>query len=415
MRVTVHPSPIGGSVAAPASKSQAHRLLICAALSKDRSEIVCPEVSDDILATVSCLNALGADIRREGDVFCVSPIVSPPETADIDCGESGSTLRFLLPVISALGVKCRVTMHGRLPQRPLSPLYELLTEHGAVLSGLGKTPLHISGKLRGGAFSIAGDVSSQFISGLLFALPLIGGKVNITSKLESAPYLDMSCRCLETAGVAVHRTGATISVSGGYGMSGRHTVEGDWSNAAFWLCAGAIGAKPVTVTGLDMRSAQGDRQIVELLRRLGAKVDIAQGAVTVFPSKLKACDIDAGDIPDLVPVISLLCAAADGESRIYNAARLRLKESDRLAAISALLGAMGCALTQTDDGLIIRGGRLHGAELSSFGDHRIAMTTAVASLLCDGDILIDGAEAVRKSYPRFFDDFAALGGRLELT
>lgn len=417
MKAIIHHSDIGGTAAAPASKSHAHRLLICAAFSSEQSSVVCPDAGDDVLATVSCLNALGAEIVQNGSVFTVKPINMPSNGAEIDCRESGSTLRFLLPVICALGIDCRIFMSDRLARRPLMPLCDELVRHGAVISGAGTSLLTVSGGLRDFEFRIPGNVSSQFISGLLLAAAVHGsGKVNITSKLCSANYVDITLRCLETADLRIKRESGRISVCGKPHMKGSHSVEGDWSNAAFWLCAGAIGKKPVSVTGLDLSSAQGDKKILDILYAFGADIAISGNIITVYPSPLRAADIDAADVPDLVPAVSLLCAAADGDSRIYNAARLRDKESDRLTALSSVLSALGADVSETEDGLLIHGGRtLHGARVSSFGDHRIAMTATVASLICDTPVEIDAAEAIGKSYPRFFDDFAALGGRLELT
>ena len=406
-----------GELRAIASKSHAHRLLICAAFSKEPCEIICRDVSDDILATVSCLNALGAEITRKGSSFFVRPVKTVPDHADIDCRESGSTLRFLLPVVCVLGISCRIFMSGRLPSRPLSPLYEELIRHGAILSNKGLSPLCVSGKTVGNEYSIKGVVSSQFISGLMLSLAVRGGgAVNIISELQSASYIEMTCECLRKSDIIVKSSDNRIELSGKPALSGVHEAEGDWSNAAFWLCAGAVGAEPVTVSGLDVSSAQGDKRVVSLLRELGSGVTVSGDSVTVSPAPLHAVSIDASDIPDLVPILALVCCAADGISRIYNAGRLRFKESDRIKAVTEVLSAFGADIRETADGFIIHGGKaLHGARVSSFGDHRIAMTAAVASLLCSSEIILDGAEAVGKSYPDFFNDFKLLGGRTEFT
>lgn len=411
MNIRIEPSQLRGKISAIASKSCAHRMLICAALSDKASVIECRELSDDIRATAECLSRLCADIEYDGRCFAVNPFENRPVSAVIDCGESGSTLRFLLPVISALGIDCKINMHGRLPLRPLSPLYEELVRAGAVMSEQGSSPLHISGSMSSRSFSIAGNVSSQFISGLLLALPVIGGgEVNITSKLESASYVNITLDCLRRFGIETSSTESSVSVSGRYTPPEKLTVEGDWSNAAFWLCAGALGTAPIAVSGLELESPQGDRKILDILSSFGA--DIALGdAITVSPSKLHAADIDASDIPDLVPVSAVLAARAQGTSRIYNAGRLRLKESDRLKTVTLMLTALGADIFETEDGLIINGGKhLSGGCVSSCGDHRIAMSAAVASLLCDNAVTIEQAEAVNKSYPRFFDDYSSLGG-----
>lgn len=411
MNILIKPSRLSGSVAAIAAKSCAHRLLICAALSGEPCSIECSELSEDINATADCLKKLCADISYDGRCFSVKPFENRPVSAVIDCSESGSTLRFLLPVISALGLDCEIHMHGRLPKRPLSPLYEELVRAGAVMSEQGSSPLHIKGKMSENSFNIAGNISSQFISGLLLALPVIGGgEVNITSKLESASYVNITLDCLRRFGIEVSASESRICVSGKYHAPTGLCVEGDWSNAAFWLCAGALGSEPIAVSGLDLASPQGDRKILDVLRSFGADITVGD-EIRVSPSALRAANIDAADIPDLVPVSAVLAAGACGVSRIYNAGRLRLKESDRLKTVTQMLTALGADISETADGLIICGGkRLSGGRVSSCGDHRIAMSAAVASLLCENDIVIEQAEAVNKSYPRFFDDLTALGG-----
>lgn len=403
---------LGGVIAAMASKSRAHRLLLCAALSQQPCKVHCTARSADILATVQCLRALGAQITDTGDGFAVTPLRRDAIPADalLDCGESGSTLRFLLPVVCALGTPVRLQMAGRLPERPLSPLYEVLTAHGAQLGTPGSNPLTAAGPLQGADFTIDASVSSQFISGLLFALPLLGGgHVTLTGRIESAAYLDMTVEALNLAGVTVVRDATGYSVRGDYAMSADCRVEGDWSNAAFWLCAGAIGAQPVTVTGLNSLSSQGDRAIVPLLRQFGAAVTESADAVCVAPAPLRGIRIDAAQIPDLVPVLSVVAALAEGETEIYNAGRLRLKESDRLCSTAALLTALGAQVDELPEGLRIHGvSRLRGGEVDAFGDHRIAMAAAIAANAADGAVTVRGAEAVAKSYPDFWSDYQAL-------
>ncbi len=419
MNQIVRAGRFGGSVRAIASKSCAHRLLICAALSETPSHIACASVSEDILATVSCLNALGADIARTADGFSVRPLrPGARQTAVLDAGESGSTLRFLLPVVSALGIPCEIRMHGRLPERPLSPLREVLIAHGAALSPPGSNPLCCGGRLTGHTFSLPADISSQFLSGMLLALPLLGGgQLQMTGRLESAGYLDLTVDAMRRCGIQVAREGDCFTVAGSYRAPDMLTVEGDWSNAAVWLCAGAIGPAPVTVTGLNLQSAQGDRAVAALLARFGAAVgQSAPDALTVAPAPLHACEINASNTPDLVPALAVVACAAAGETRITGAARLRIKESDRLQATCAVLTALSADIAETPDGLVIRGGRpLHGGTVDSWNDHRIAMAAALAALLSDGPVTITDALAVQKSYPAFFADFAALGGETEET
>jgi 3-phosphoshikimate 1-carboxyvinyltransferase len=313
----------------------------------------------------------------------------------LPCGESGSTFRFLLPVVGALGRKASFILEGRLPERPLSPLYEELVRHGCKLSPQGANPFTIEGQLTPGSYTLDGGVSSQFISGLLFALPLLGGDstISLTGKAESLPYIEMTLDTLKTFQINIGYDGKAFTIPGRqkYISPGTVQVEGDWSNAAFWLCAGAVSGNTVTVTGLDPHSKQGDRAVAEILGRFG--------------KDLHGIEIDAANIPDLVPILSVVAAAAKGPTRIYNAGRLRDKESDRLAAIRDVLGKLGADIRETEDGLVINGGKpLTGGTVSSWGDHRIAMSAAIAAVLCAGPVIIQGAEAADKSYPTFFDE-----------
>lgn len=394
------PCSIGGSIAAIASKSQAHRLLICAALAEGQTEIRCAEISRDIEATADCLRALGAKITYKNGIYTVIPIEKVEKNAILNCGESGSTLRFLLPVAAALGADATFELHGRLPQRPLSPLWEELERHGCSLSRPTENTLRCQGQLKGGRFTLAGNVSSQFISGLLFALPLLNdnSEICLTTELESASYVNMTLEALKHFSICPE--GWTIHPKKGK-SSGCYTVEGDWSNAAFWLCAGAI-SRPVTLRGLDPRSPQGDRKVLEVLKAFGAEIQWAEDTVTVCPQPLKGIELDAKDIPDLVPPLALVAAFAKGQTRIYNARRLRIKESDRLATVAQTLTALGGQVEITEDGLLISGTGLTGGCADSHNDHRIAMLCAIASSRCP--VQLTGAEAVNKSYPRFWED-----------
>lgn len=409
-------SGLGGSVAAIPSKSQAHRLLICAALAREKSLVHCPRLNADIEATVRCLRALGAEIGRVGEDFIVKPVTAPVSQAELDCGESGSTLRFLLPVAAALGVEARFTGSGRLPERPLGELCAALRSGGAAVSA-DRLPITVSGGLRAGTYRLPAKVSSQYISGLLFALPLLTGEslLELDGVPESAPYIDMTLAALRSFGVASERerNAWRIPAGQGYHSPGSLSVEGDWSNAAFWLCAGAVGRKSLTVTGLDPASPQGDRAVAALLRRMGASVTEGENNLTVSPATLRGIELDARDVPDLVPVLAVTAAYAAGETRIVNAGRLRLKESDRIASTAALIRALGGRVTEEAEGLTIHGGGLRGGTVEAWGDHRIAMAAAAASAACEAPVTIRGAEAVNKSYPSFFEDYRALGGRTE--
>ena len=412
MTRTVAPGPRAGVIQIPASKSQAHRMLICAALSREPSRLILDGFSADIEATMQCLEALGARCEETANGLSVTPVGVCPAQARLDVGESGSTLRFLLPVLGALGVQAEIRMHGRLPERPLSPLWEVLEAHGMRLQQDG-TILHTDGQLIAGDYSLPGNVSSQFISGLLFALPLLGGNstLTVTGALQSARYVSMPEQALAEAGILTKKDGPVWQIGGGqrYASPAVQTVEGDWSNAAFFLCMGALSATGVTVTGLNSTSLQADRAITEILVRFGAELTVSEDAVTVRRGVLHGITLDAGPIPDLVPVVSCLAALCDGETRVENAARLRLKESDRLQTTGALLSALGGSVRELPDGLIISGrGRLSGGKADACGDHRIAMSAAMAACGCEGPVTVSGSECVAKSYPAFWEDFASL-------
>ena len=415
----------GGAIQAVASKSEAHRLLICAALADSETAITCPTRSADIDATTRCLQALGATVRYGQNKFTITPIkrsqINTSQTHIQDCGESGSTLRFMLPVCGALGINADFHMAGRLPERPLHALYDEMVSHGCTLSKQGHSPLTCKGLLNSGIFTLPGNISSQFISGLLFALPLLHNDsiIQVTGVLESRPYVDMTLDTLRLFKIEITENETnTFHIKGSQQFHSPKIAKagGDWSNAAFWLVAGAIGKNAITCTGLDQHSRQGDRAIVELLSRFNANVTCISGAVTVSRDKLRGMDIDAGDIPDLVPALAAVASVAEGRTIIRNAKRLRMKESDRLHTVAVSLSSLGSDISETEDGLVIIGKKeLTGGETHSFGDHRIAMTAAVLSTACTGPVVIRDAQAVRKSYPGFFEDFsAALGGVCEI-
>ncbi|NLT15485.1 MAG: 3-phosphoshikimate 1-carboxyvinyltransferase [Clostridiales bacterium] len=409
----------GGTIGAIASKSQAHRLLICAALSSKESQVNCSEKNNDINATVRCLNALGALIIYESGVFSISPIKTPIRGERIlDCGESGSTLRFMLPVVCALGADAQFRMGGRLPSRPLSPLYEELMAHGCAISPYGMNPLHVSGYLKSGRYTMPGNISSQFISGLMFALPLLSGDsmIMITGDMESKPYIDMTISALKDFGVVISQGRHSYTVKGKQHYTPGKTVdvEGDWSNAAVWLCAGAVGSGELTVTNLNMNTLQGDRKILDFLECFGARVNRGDDCVTVMRGELRGIDIDAADTPDLVPVLAAVASVAKGTTFIRNAGRLRIKETDRLQTVTAALSSLGADIIEAKDDLIINGrSRLNGGTVVASNDHRLAMLGALAATVCDNPVTITDADAVNKSYPEFFSDFAALGGIAE--
>ena len=413
MNITLHHPMHHGTISAPPSKSHAHRLLICAALSDKPCRIRCDRTNDDIDATVRCLTALGADITWKNGIFTVQPIRDVPSYAILDCGESGSTFRFMLPVTAALGVEAEFVLHGRLPERPLSPLYEMMEEHGEKLSPQGANPFRISGKLTGGDFAFDGGVSSQFTTGLLLALPLTGEKssIRLTGKIESRPYIDLTLATIRQFGVSAEYMGSEFIIpqSKFIAPAGDVSVEGDWSSAAFLLCLGALSEEGITVTDLNPHTAQGDAAIVRILEDFGADCMRNNTSVTVRKNTLHAIHLDAAEIPDLIPVVSVIAAAAEGTTVIDNCGRLRLKESDRMETIRAILESLGGDCTLDGDSIIIKGRKsLIGGTVSSFGDHRIAMSAAVASVVCENPVTIEGAECSAKSYPAFFDELEKL-------
>ena len=401
MNISIKPSMLGGSIKAIPSKSAAHRLLICAALADRETEISCPSLSKDISATADCMRALGADIRYEQGCFKVKPIEKAVENAELDCGESGSTLRFLLPVVCALGAGASIKMHGRLPDRPMSPLWEELERHGAELSKPQHDVIRVDGSLKPGEYKIRADISSQFVSGLLFALPLLKGesKIVMEGPVESVGYINMTRQAQEIFSVNCPLEGAEFAVlaDASYKSPAVACVEGDWSNAAFWLVADALSEKNIEVSGLLEDSLQGDKAVVSAIEQIKAGDAV----------------VDVKDIPDLVPVLSVLAAVSPGRTEFINAARLRIKESDRLRAVNNMLSALGGDCTETEEGLIINGiEKLRGGTVDSVNDHRIAMSAAVAAIVCTEPVNIVGAEAVEKSYPTFFEDYKKLGGEL---
>lgn len=394
-----------GTVKIPASKSEVHRLLICAALSDKVTKVYCDGTNDDIEATVGCLNSLGAEISFSDGIFTVKPIGEIPENPLLHCNESGSTLRFLLPLTAYFGKGTQFLTKGRLADRPLSPLKEELEAAGAVITRE-ENRIRVSGCCRKTAFSIAGNVSSQFISGLIFMLTKTGGEIEITGICESRPYIEMTVDALKGFGCDVIFSGNRITVPKASPLISPCEIKagGDWSNAAFFLSAGLTGKEKITLTGLRTDSVQGDKKIVDILRIFGGKIEITEKGITAYPSALHPAVIDAKDVPDLVPVLSVVAANAEGTTKILGCSRLRIKESDRIEAVYNMIKNLGGKITVENDDIIIEGSPLTGGEIDSVNDHRIAMSGAVAAFSASGAVTIKGAEAVKKSYPSFWDE-----------
>jgi len=414
MTITITPGKLSGSVTPPPSKSQAHRLLIAAALAHGESVISNVALSQDIEATLRCLEELGAGFAVDGSTVTVQGMganaMSPLRRLalpHLDCGESGSTLRFLIPIALAVRGGGIFTGSGRLMERPLKPYFDLFDEKGIAYE-LKDNTLTVSGLLEPGEYRLPGDVSSQFFTGLLFALPLLGGPSALipTGPLESGGYVQMTLQAMALFGVEFP---ATLSLPPQYHPQGNQTyraadaeVEADWSQAAFWYAAGALG-NPVVPTGMDPYSLQGDRVVMEQLLALSGPGDLA---------------LDVSGCPDLVPPLAATAALRAGRAtRLTNAARLRIKESDRLASVTAVLGALGADITEGPDFLEIRGKETlsGGAAVDSFNDHRIAMMAAIAATRCETPITITGAQCVAKSYPDFWEVYGQLGGNVRRT
>lgn len=404
----------------PPSKSISHRAIICASLSEEKSIIKNFMFSKDMEATISGMIALGARIEENTSVEGVRELhiagnYTRNNNVTIDCIESGSTLRFLIPISIINGSKTVFTGRGRLVSRPLEPYFKIFKQLGVHYSlSQNKLPLTIEGKLRSGDYEVDGKVSSQFISGLMFALPLLTeqSRIIITTEMESKGYVDLTIDMLQNFGVSIeNKNYKEFVIPGNQVYKGSEvSIEGDYSQAAFWLVAGIIGER-IKCTGMKDGSLQGDRIIVDIIRNMGGNLKIEDNAVEAECSKTSSIVVDVAQCPDLVPILAVLGTFSKGTMEIINGARVRIKESDRLKAISSELNKLGADIKETKDGLIINGvSTLTGGEVESWNDHRIAMALAVAATRAKGDVVINDSEAVTKSYPGFWEDFKALGG-----
>ncbi|MEG2353946.1 MAG: 3-phosphoshikimate 1-carboxyvinyltransferase [Clostridium sp.] len=434
--ISILPSELSGKVMIPPSKSMSHRALICAGLSRGKSLVYNIEFSKDIIATSEALKTLGANIReinKESSVLHkleVNGVKFNEDTnidfnkehcINIECNESGSTLRFLIPIAMVTGKKIKFLGRGKLGERPLKTYYDIFDEQLIdYTTEDNKLPLVVNGKLKSGEYKVKGNISSQFISGLLFTLPLLQGdsKIIITTELESKGYIDLTLDMLKKFSVKVINKGyREFIIEGNQEYKSRdYRVEGDFSQGAFFLVAGILG-KNITVLDLDIESLQGDKEILDIIEKMQGKCKISSNREEKFIStsrcKTKGTVIDASQCPDLVPIVSVLAALSEGQTRIVKAERLRIKESDRLKAMCTELNKLGADVQETEDGLIINGKEcLKGGRVNSWNDHRIAMALAIASIKCREEVIIENSTVVDKSYPRFWDDFKMLGGRI---
>lgn len=400
MDIIITPSLLSGKVRIPVSKSFAHRQLIAAALSDKPTEIIFNGLSEDILATIHCIESLSskADTLPEKNGFLITPMQETPNEAELFCNESGSTLRFMLPVVAALGINGHFTGAGRLPLRPNAPLIDAMRKHG-IHASCDLLPLTLSGTLYGGRYEIAGNISSQYITGLMMALPLCkeDSEICFTTPLESAAYLDITENVLKQFGIAVQKTDNGYIIPGNqrYLSPERIITEGDWSSAVFWYVGNEMGHE-IEVDGLNPASCQGDSFILQQLLQLGSEIDVSQ-------------------TPDSLPALAVAACVHPGTTHFTGGARLRMKESDRLTAVANMLKNLGQDVLEEQDGLIIHGGkRFTGGTVDGCNDHRIVMAAAIAGSIADAPVKILGCEAVKKSYPDFFNDYAALGGILNV-
>lgn len=424
--IKIEPANLQGQIRIPPSKSISHRAVICAGLAEGTSRIENLIFSEDIRATLNGMSMLGtkatgAGTAEEGE-SCTVEIAGTPDLKlsgdTIDCHESGSTLRFLIPLALKTGRKVSFTGRGKLVERPLDVYYQMFEEQGLTYhtSG-GFLPLTVEGSLKAGIYKVKGNVSSQFITGLMFLLPLLNddSKIIVTTDLESRGYVDLTMDVQRKFGIEVENKDYHEFLIKGQQkyQSCHYRVEGDYSQAAFWLAAGTLGGK-IDLLDLNPASLQGDRVILDIAQGMGANFQKHGNGVLVLPASTHGTVIDAGQCPDLVPILTVLAALSNGATRIINAGRLRIKESDRLKAISTELNKLGAKVQELEEGLLIEGVEsLHGGTVDSWNDHRIAMALAVASIRSTGPIIITGFEAVQKSYPHFWSDFAKLGGKIQ--
>ncbi len=421
MNLVVTPKKLSGTLVVPSSKSAGHRDLICAALADGKSLVKNITPSEDLEATCRVLQKFGATVETVAHedgrrtVAVTGGLSSQTSPLKVDCGESGSTVRFLIPVGLLTGREITYTGRGRLPERPLDPFLKIFDEkHIDYKKGNQSLPLTISGQLKGGTYELPGNVSSQFFTGLLMTLPLLrdDSVIRSTTVVESESYINITLDCLRRHGIYVEkeRDGLYLIRGRQAYRKGEYTVEGDFSQAAFWLVGGIIG-QALELTGLSGNSTQGDREIVSFIESMRGRIERSGSVLRAVPSRTTGLTIDVKDCPDLVPALAVLGTFSQGITRIVNGARVRLKECDRLHAMAEVLTALGGKVQETKDGLIIEGvSSLTGGRVQAWNDHRIAMALAMASQRCTGKLTIEGAECVRKSYPSFWQDFAHMGG-----
>ncbi|KNF09993.1 3-phosphoshikimate 1-carboxyvinyltransferase AroA [Gottschalkia purinilytica] len=425
--VKIVPSTLNGEITIPPSKSMSHRAIICASFSEGISEIHNIALSDDIIATLDAMKSIGVeilDIQQDTSTGTNKVIVRGTRNFEvkneiIDCKESGSTIRFLIPIVTLTNDKITVTGRGRLVERPLDTYYNIFDKQQLkYTNNNGKLPLTLEGKIQSGIFEIEGDVSSQFITGLLFTLPVLDedSKIIITTELESKGYVDLTIDILQKFGIEIiNNNYREFIIKGNQTYKSRdYKVEGDYSQAAFWIVAGTL-VGGIKCKDLDISSLQGDKAVIDIVREMGGNISEYEDGIEVKASKTKGVVIDASQCPDIIPVLSVLASLSEGTTKIINGKRLRIKESDRLTSTATELNKLGADIEELEDGLIIKGkDKLKGGvTVDSWNDHRIAMALGIASIKCEESIVITNSNSVTKSYPNFWDDFKKLGGNID--
>ncbi|MFH1003720.1 MAG: 3-phosphoshikimate 1-carboxyvinyltransferase [Chloroflexota bacterium] len=417
MRVTLEASRVAGTVTAPPSKSYTIRGLMAAALARGDSRIINPLTADDTEASARVLQQIGAGLEMKDDFWRVSGGRLHPPDDDLFCGDSAATLRFMTAIAATLPGKSRLTAGPSLARRPVGPLVAALRQWGVAVTAEGDLPpVTVSGgPLQGGPAGLPGNISSQFVTALLLAAPFARetATIRLTTGLESRPYVMMTLECLEQFGVRVKASPdlREYRVAPQRYQPARYEVEGDWSSASYFLALGAVSGE-VTVANLNPASRQGDRVLLDWLRRMGAPVTIGPDRVTVSPGPLRAITADLTDGIDLLPTVAVLAALAEGTSRLTGIGRARLKESDRVTAVKEGLQKMGIAVSEAPDGLSITGGRPRGANIDPRNDHRLAMAFSILGL-ASGGTTITGADCVAKTYPRFWETLQSIGGEVK--
>ncbi|OJV66787.1 MAG: 3-phosphoshikimate 1-carboxyvinyltransferase [Clostridiales bacterium 38-18] len=417
MTKIIKPSTLKGEVIVPPSKSLSHRAILAAALAEGESVIENLVFSEDIEATCRVIEALGVKMFREETTLRIqgtSALKTP--NVPLDCNESGSTLRFLIPFAGLIDGPVTFTGKGKLVTRPLDPYFRIFNEQQIQYNYEGALPLTVDGQLKSGVYRLPGNVSSQFVTGLMYVLPLLEGnsEIILESKLESRDYVELTLQILEVFGVKVETIDNEHYKIHGNQMyrPAKYRVEGDYSQAAFWVAAGLMG-DGLLLTDLAQNTKQGDQRILEIAKDMGANFTWKKEQLEVSRTQTEGTVIDASQCPDLVPIVATLAAVSKGKTHIINAGRVRIKESDRLKAICTELKVLGANIEEEPEGLIIEGvERLTGGNVAGWNDHRIVMSLAIASTRCDSEVIIEGSEAVAKSYPHFFEVFQSLGGKL---